>query len=151
MWYDEFMVKEGEPDQAILFADELHETASPLPIEPLPATAIGGGCRENELPIFTPAEPDIVEREAPKATIREVRAVRSWLYNLLLLEVVERRIEKAESIIHRFLLIQDSASAQIGPYLVEVDAADHITVTKTGDDDEWKQPYFPEIERDSGV
>lgn len=145
------MAKEGQPSQAILFADELQEFTSSLPTDPSSSIAIEEVHPENEPPISTPAEPNIVEREVPKATLREVRAVRSLLYNLLLLEAVQRRIEKAESIVLSFLLIQDSASAQIGPYLVEADAANHISVTKTGDDDGWKQPYFPEMEEVSSA
>lgn len=145
------MAKEGEPAQAILFVDELQETASPLSIETSHTKAIEEVYQENEPPIFITTEPHIAEREVPKATIRDVRAVRSLLYNLLLLEAVQRRIEKAESIILSFLLIQDSASAQIGPYLVSVDDANHIIVTKTGDDDGWKQPYFPEMEEVSSA
>lgn len=77
--------------------------------------------------------------------LRDVRAIRSLLYNRLLLEAVQRRIEKAEVIILSFLLTQGNASAQIGPYFVELDATQHLTITKT-EDDGWCQLYFPELD-----
>ena len=94
---------------------------------------------------FVAVEPVQLERERPKATLRDVRAVRSLLYNRLLLEVAQRRIEKAEAVIFAHLLTQGGASAQIGPYLVEADATQHLTVTKT-EDDGWYQPYFSELD-----
>lgn len=94
---------------------------------------------------FVAVEPVQLEREKPKAALRDVRAVRSLLYNRLLLEVAQRRIEKAEAVIFAYLLTQGSASAQIGPYLVEADAAQHLTVTKT-EDDGWYQLYFSELD-----
>ena len=38
------------------------------------------------------------------------------MYNRLLLEVVQRRIEKAEAIIRSYLLTQGSGTVRIGPY-----------------------------------
>lgn len=93
-----------------------------------------------------PADLHPAEVERPGPTIREVRAIRSLLYNRLLLEVVQRRIEKAEVIILSYLLLQGEAGAQIGPYLVEVDADHGIGVTRIAEDDGWRQPYFPEME-----
>ncbi len=101
---------------------------------------------ENTRDEVAPADVRPAEAEGPKPTIREVRAIRSLLYNRLLLEAVLRRIEKAEAIILSYLLTQDDTSAQIGPYLVEVEADHSLDVTKTGDDDGWRQSYFPEIE-----
>ena len=98
--------------------------------------------RDGNVP--TDLRPAEVERPGP--TIREVRAIRSLLYNRLLLEVVQRRIEKAEVIILSYLLLQGETGAQIGPYLVEVDADHGIGVTRIADDDAWHQPYFPEME-----
>ncbi len=82
----------------------------------------------------------------PRATIRDIRAARSLLYNRLLLEVVQRRIENAEAIVLSYLLTQEDTSAQIGPYLIEMDASDEINVTKTEDEDGWFQLYFSNLE-----
>ena len=67
------------------------------------------------------------------------------IINRLLMEVVQRRIERAEVVILSYLLTQSDTSAQIGPYLVELDADQHVTVTKT-EDDGWRQRYFPELD-----
>ena len=143
------MAKEVTPAQALLFTGELHETASSALIEAPPTIAVEEDCQESEPPISTHAISHTRERETPQVTRREVRAARSLLYNRLLLEVIQRRIEKAEAIVLSFLLMQDEATAQIGPYLVEIDTTNSIAVTKTDDDDGWKQPYFPEIEKAS--
>jgi hypothetical protein len=88
--------------------------------------------------------------QGPETTLRDVRAARSLLYNRLLLEVVQRRIERAETITLSYLLRQGDTSAQLGPYLVEVDEAQSIAITKTGDDG-WRQLYLPELESGPSV
>lgn len=130
------MTKEWELAQELPFA-VLQET--------IPA-AIEEVAQETESPNRVAAKPGVIEREIPRATHREVRAIRSLLYNRLLLEAVQRRIEKAEAIIISYLLTQDDTSAQIGSYLVEVDTDHSIGVTKTGNDNGWRQPHFPELE-----
>jgi hypothetical protein len=141
------MTKEGESAQTPLFTGELVETASPSLSGALPTGENTALATEYEQPTVPSATVGSIheERETPKATLREVRAVRSLLYNQLLLEVVQRRIEKAETIILSYLLTQGDTEAQIGPYLVVIDAAHHIDVTKTSDDG-WYQLYFPEVD-----
>lgn len=142
------MTKEGEPSQRTLLSVALVDPSPPaVVVDP------GGGERfdatENLRDGNVPAGMCPAEVERPGPTIREVRAIRSLLYNRLLLEVVQRRIEKAEVIILSYLLLQGEAGAQIGPYLVEVDADHRIDVTRIAEDDGWHQPYFPEMETSS--
>lgn len=141
------MSKEGELAQTTLFTGELIETTPPPSMAATPASETGELSEDNRFPTTTSvsAEPILVERETPKATLRDVRAVRSLLYNRLLLEVVQRRIEKAEATILSYLLTQSTTSAQIGPYLVELDASDRIGLTQT-ETDGWYQLYFSELE-----
>ncbi len=140
------MASEGEPPQQALFTSELLETPTSYR-EALPSEDRVERLAEHDIPAALPivSELSLPEPQLPKATFREMRAVRSLLYNRLLLEVIQRRIEKAEAIILSFLLTQEEAGAQIGPYLVEVDAANHICLTRTETDD-WHQMYFPELE-----
>lgn len=137
------MAKEGEPDQTALFTSELLETTSTAPVEIIPATAIEEAPTEHEFPVPI-TEPAVIKREAPKATIRDVRAVRSLLYNRLLLERVLARIEKAEAIIVSYLLSRGDSNTQIGPYQVELDENNQITLTPT-EDDGWQQMRIPEV------
>jgi hypothetical protein len=89
------------------------------------------------------------ERQAPAPTLREARALRSLLYNRLLLQAVERRIEKGAATIISYLLTQENLSAQIGPYFVWLAENNTIEAVKTLNDDEWQQLYLPEIEPES--
>lgn len=95
-----------------------------------------------------PDETDAVESKSPPATYREVRAVRSLIYNRLLLEAVQRRIEKAEAIIQSFLLTQDGGTVRIGPYEVVVDKTAQLSASKVQEDDGWYQLNIPETEED---
>lgn len=135
------MTKEGAPLQkSLLFMGPVRPAP---PVEP--ARGEGAGATEAASNGSAPAvRPAAVER--PQPTVREARAIRSLLYNRLLLEAVQRRIEKAEAIILSYLLTQEGACAQIGPYWVEVDADGRIGLTKTADDNGWSQLYFPEVE-----
>lgn len=132
--------------QGDLFTGQLVETVPPYVIEALAQGAVGlltGG----ELPAASgkSIEPVQIEPERPKATLRDMRAVRSLLYNRLLLEVVQRRIEKAEAIIHSYLLAWGDSTAQIGPYLVELDDTKGLFFTQT-ETDGWKQLRLPEAD-----
>jgi len=93
------------------------------------------------------------ELRAPAPGLREVKAVSSLLRNRLLLEVVERRIQKTSAIILSFLLTQEGLSAQIGPYLVWLAEGNKIEALKTLSDDDWQQLHFPEMKLnpDKGV
>ena len=93
----------------------------------------------------------LTEPETPKPTIRELRAVRSLIYNRLLLEIVQRRIEKAEAVILSYLLTQENSFSQIGPYFIELGEDHFLEVTKIEDDSGWCQLYFPEWESVSEV
>lgn len=86
-----------------------------------------------------------MEREKPKATPRVARAVRSLFYNRILLERALARIEKAEAIIVSYLLAQDDSNAQIGPFHVEMDDRNQISLTPT-EDDGWQQLRIPEMD-----
>jgi hypothetical protein len=139
------MTKEGEPSQRALLSVALVDPSLlAVVIEPEGGERLDATEDLHDGNVPTGVRPAEVER--PRPTIREVRAIRSLLYNRLLLEVVQRRIEKAEVIILSYLLIQGETGAQIGPYLVEVDADHGIGVTRIADDDGWHQPYFPEME-----
>ena len=132
----------------VLFSQEIIDIPAPDPVVVVAELARESPNQEIEHPngqeaVSQPNSPEIVK---PKATLRDIRAARSLLYNRLLLEVVQRRIENAEAIVLSYLVTQEGTSAQIGPYLVEVDAANDISVTKIGGNDGWKQPHFPELE-----
>lgn len=132
----------------VLFSQEIIDIPAPEPVVVVAELARESPNQEIEHPngqeaVSQPNSPEIVK---PKATLRDIRAARSLLYNRLLLEVVQRRIENAEAIVLSYLVTQEGTSAQIGPYLVEVDAANDISVTKIGGNDGWKQPHFPELE-----
>ncbi len=86
-----------------------------------------------------------MERERLKATPRVRRAVRSLFLNRLLLERVLARIEKAEAIITSYLLAQGDSKAQIGPYLVELDDRNQISMTPT-ENDGWQQMRIPGVD-----
>ena len=66
--------------------------------------------KEREVPVPT-GEPVAIRREAPKATFRDIRAARGLLYNRILLEVIYRRIERAEAIVLSYLLTQGETTA----------------------------------------
>lgn len=141
------MSKEGEGAlQFELFASQPLKPKSPESLEAIPTATIDDGFKENgDFP--PPADQSaITEREAPAPTLREVRALRSLLYNRLLLEVVQRRIEKGAATIRSYLLTQESLSAQIGPYFVWLDEDNNIEALRTLSDDDWQQLYLPEIE-----
>lgn len=131
--------------QGDLFTSQLIESISPCGVE-----ARAREAADIHADSGPQSAPDIstesVQGERPRATLRDIRAVRSLLYNRLLLEVVQRRIEKAETIILSYLLTQGSTTAQIGPYWVELDATDHICLTRTETDDDWRQLYFSEVD-----
>lgn len=144
------MAKEGEPPQMALFSPELTDF-SPSSMVALAEPEIGEAFTEAE-----DADREVVpidscpgELERPTPTIREFRAVRSLLYNRLLMEVVQRRIEKAEAIILSYLLTQADSFTQIGPYFVELGEDHLLEVTKTEDGNGWYQLYFSEIEKPS--
>jgi hypothetical protein len=140
------MGKEGEPIQSVLFAGELLEAPLPACAETIPTLEIKTASEAPLPPVTTieAIEPVLVVHETSKPTIRDLRAVRSLLYNRLLLEVVQRRIEKAETILLSYLLTQGSSMAQIGPYLVELDESDYICVTQT-EANGWFQTQFSEL------
>ena len=138
------MAKEGGPDQTALFTGKLLEASLPAPLEVPSATVVEKAFKESEVPISA-VVPTPTKREAPKATLREIRAVRSLLYNRLLLERVLIRMEKAEAIILSYLLTQDAAATQIGVYLVELDPNSQIHITQT-ETDCWRQQQFAELE-----
>lgn len=132
----------------VLFSQEIIDIPAPDPVVVVAELARESPNQEIEHPngqeaVSQSNSPEIVKL---KATLRDIRAARSLLYNRLLLEVVQRRIENAEAIVLTYLVTQEGTSAQIGPYLVEVDAANDISVTKIGGNDGWKQPHFPELE-----
>ena len=141
------MAKEGEPPQSALFSTEFADS-SPSVVAVIELEIGETTLKDNKNTCDDAASVDVglAEAERPKPTIREVRAARSLLYNRLLLEMVQRRIEKAEAIVLSYLLTQEDTSAQIGPYLIEMDANDEINVTKTEDEDGWFQLYFSNLE-----
>lgn len=132
--------------QGDLFTGQLVETVPPYVIEALAQGAVDL-LTSGELPSapVISTEPVQVESQRPKATLRDMRAVRSLLYNRLLLEVVQRRIEKAEAIIHSYLLAWGDSTAQIGPYLVELGDAKRLYLTRT-ETDGWEQLRLPEAD-----
>lgn len=141
------MSKEGEGAlQFELFARQSLKPKSPESSDATPTATVDDGFKENGG--FPPpaGQSAITEREAPAPTLREVRALRSLLYNRLLLEVVQRRIEKGAATILSYLLTQEGLSAQIGPYFVWLDEDNNIEALRTLSDDDWQQLYFPEIE-----
>lgn len=146
------MAKEEEPPQMALFSPELCDSSPPTTVA-LTEPEIGETFTEfeNDGNDVVPADLGSVELEKPKPTIRELRAARSLLYNRLLLEAVQRRIEKAEAIILSYLLTQANSVAQIGPYFVELNEDLSLGVTKTEDEDGWHQLYFSEIEDHEGA
>ena len=139
------MPQEGEPLQTAFHLEDVFVSSLTVlaEIEPTysrePADSVDAA--------IAPTDPLPAERDRPKATIRDIRAVRSLLYNRLLLETVLKRIEKAEAIVLSYLLTQDRSAAQIGPYLVEVDPDNYIHLTMT-DSDGWRQLHIPEPEED---
>lgn len=132
--------------QGDLFTGQLVETVPPYVIEVLAQGAVDL-LAGDDLPAASgiSIEPVQVESERPKATLRDMRAVRSLLYNRLLLEVVQQRIEKAEAIIHGYSLAWGDSTAQIGPYLVELGDAKHLFLTRT-ETDGWEQLRLPEAD-----
>ncbi len=141
------MSKEGEGAlQSDLFTSQPLESKSPESSEASPTAISDEGIKE--IGDFPPpaGQSAITEREAPAPTLREARALRSLLYNRLLLEVVQRRIEKAETAILSYLLTQGGLSSQIGPYFVWLDEDNNIEALRTLSDDDWQQLYFPEME-----
>lgn len=141
------MSKEGEGAlQHNLFASQPLESKSPESLEATSTATIDEGFKENDA-VPPPADQSaITRREAPAPTLREVRALRSLLYNRLLLEVVQRRIEKAEATILSYLLTQEGSSAQIGPYFVWLAEDNNIEALRILSDDDWQQLCFPEME-----
>jgi hypothetical protein len=79
-----------------------------------------------------------MERAAPEATIRLIRAIRSLAYNRQLQPLVEERIERAEATIRSHLLLQDATEVQVGPYEVQMNGSDEIQITRLSVD-EWQQ------------
>lgn len=146
------MAKEGEPPQMALFSTELIDFSLPKPVV-LAEPEIGETLKEAEDAdgVVEPIDACLAEPETPKPTVRELRAVRSLLYNRLLMEVVQRRIEKAEAVILSYLLTQKNSFSQIGPYFIELGEEHFLEVTKTEDDSGWCQLYFPEWESGSEV
>jgi len=141
------MSKEGEGTlQFELFARRSLKPKSPESLEATPTATIDDGFKENGGFPQPAGQSAITESEAPAPTLREVRALRSLLYNRLLLEVVQRRIEKGTATILSYLLTQEGLSAQIGPYFVWLDEDNNIEALRTLSDDDWQQLYFPEIE-----
>lgn len=86
-----------------------------------------------------------MEQDRPRATHRVRRAVRSLFLNRLLLERVLIRVERAEAIIASYLLAQGDLKTQIGPYYVELDECNRISLTPT-EDDGWRQMRIPEVD-----
>jgi hypothetical protein len=135
------MSGEGEPHQAGLFTNGFPSELIPIAEYPF----------EEDGSAEQPSEPDeavAAEPEPPSATYREIRAVRSLMYNRLLLEVVQRRIEKAEAIVRSYLLTQDDGTVRIGPYEVEIDEIVQISASKVEEDDGWYQLNIPEMDED---
>ena len=146
------MAKEGEPPQMALFSPERTDSSLPTPVV-LTELEIGEthtGAEDAD-GVVEPIDSCFVEPERPKPTARELRAVRSLLYNRLLMEVVQRRIEKAEAVILSYLLTQANPFSQIGPYFVELGEDHFLAVTKIEDDSGWCQLYFPDLKSDSEV
>lgn len=135
-----------------LFSTELTDSSLPTPVV-LAESEIGETHTEAENADSGVGRIDscLTELETPKPTVRELRAVRSLLYNRLLMEVVQRRIEKAEAVILSYLLTQANPFSQIGPYFVELGEDHFLGVTKIEDDSGWCQLYFPELKSDSEV
>lgn len=130
------MIKEWSPAQELPFT---------IPQESVPEKSERISS-ETESSTYIVAEPGVIERDPPRVTLREVRATRSLLYNRLLLEAVQRRIEKAEAIILSYLLTCDSLSAQMGPYFVWLAEDNKVEALKTLSDDDWRQLHFSEME-----
>jgi hypothetical protein len=144
------MSKEGERAlQHNLFAGQTLEPKYPAPLKEPPATTVDGGFKEGGDFASSSDQSVITERQAPVPTFREAKAVSSLLRNKLLLEIVQRRIQKSETIILSFLLTQEDLRAQIGPYFVWVAESNNIEALKTLNDEAWQQLYFPEMEPES--
>jgi hypothetical protein len=86
-----------------------------------------------------------MEREKSMVTPRVVRAVRSLVYNRLLLERVLQRIEKAEAIVLSYLLARGDSTTQIGLFHVELDEANHLTITRA-EAEGWEQMIIPGLD-----
>lgn len=142
------MSKEGEGAlQYGLFTSQPLESKSPESSEASPTAISDEGIKENG-DFHPPTGQSVIsEREAPAPTFREVRALRSLLYNRLLLEIVQRRIEKGAATILSYLLTQEGLSAQIGPCFVWLDEDNNIEALRTlSDDDGWQQIRIPEVD-----
>jgi hypothetical protein len=144
------MSKEGEGAfQHNLFASQPLKPTSPESSMATPAPLSNVDVKENDDSPSAARQSTSTERQAPAPTLREARALRSLLYNRLLLQAVERRIEKGAATIISYLLTQENLSAQIGPYFVWLAENNTIEAVKTLNDDEWQQLYLPEIEPES--
>ncbi len=141
------MSKEGEEAlQYGLFTSQPLESKSPESSEASPTAISDEGFKEDGDFPLPAGQRAITEREVPAPTLREVRALRSLLYNRLLLEVVQRRIEKGTVTILSYLLTQEGLSAQIGPYFVWLDEDNNVEALRTlSDYDGWQQLNFPEM------
>ena len=62
-----------------------------------------------------------MEREGPEVMVRLMRSIRSLAYNRELQPLVEDRIERAESSLRGYLLINGLAATRVGFYQVEMD------------------------------
>ena len=79
-----------------------------------------------------------MEREGLESTVRVLRAIRSLAYNRRLQPLVEERIERAEATIRSHLILRGTAEAQIGPYEIQTNEDDEITINRLAID-EWQQ------------
>jgi hypothetical protein len=142
------MAIEREPSQMGLFVPSLMDAAlsQPAAAAAIPAEEELPQVDEGEVRCESDPVGEGIEASPPTATVREVRAVRSLVYNRLVLDVIQRRIEKAEAIVRSYLITQDGGSTRIGPYLVDMDEAEQIEVVKVEDDDGWRQLNIPEVE-----
>jgi hypothetical protein len=91
-----------------------------------------------------------MERESPDERYRLMRAIRSLAYNRELQPLVDARIERAESRIRGYLLTRDLPAVRLGAYLVEMDEAGDLRLSRLSVD-EWQQMMLLNLEDPASV
>ena len=85
-----------------------------------------------------------MEREPPVEKYRVMRAIRSLAYNRELKPVIDGRIERAETKVRGFMLVNGLTSTRIGAFQIDMDEDGDLELERL-QMDEWQQLSIPRV------